>query len=292
MKETVQLFAPLDTATEAALRASIRRFGVLVPVTKDQDGRILDGHHRSRIADEEGVEFRVDTVTVADDDEAREIARTLNADRRHLSVEQRREMVVALREEGHSLRAIAGAVGASHVQVKRDLATVTQVTVPDRVVGLDGKSRPARRLSVVAPAASGPPLRADAQANRDRVHEFAAANPDAKQVEAVEKLGLSAGTVKKHWPREGGGSLHNASGDPRLLTNRGDWWKALQTLNEQLLHIGRTGLREMSPVRANLALPSIEALLRNLTVFRDQLDEQRAMRCTVTRAGEVNHGRY
>ena len=39
--------------------------------------------------------------------------------------------------------AIAGAVGVDTKQVQRDLSTVDMSTVPDRVVGLDGKSRPA-----------------------------------------------------------------------------------------------------------------------------------------------------
>lgn len=149
MSEPLQLFPELDGATEAALRASIERFGVLVPVAKTQHGEILDGYHRSRIADDLGVRYRVDVHTVADEMEAREIARTLNADRRHLSVEQRRHVVAVLREQGHSLRAIAGAVGAAVNTVRSDLSTVSVDTVPDRVVGLDGKSRPSRRRSVV-----------------------------------------------------------------------------------------------------------------------------------------------
>lgn len=145
-----QLFPVLDSATESALRESISRFGVLVPVAKDQHGRVLDGHQRSRIATELGVDFRVDIHVCVDDDEAREIAHTLNADRRQMSVEQRRQVVAALRERGHSLRAIAGAVGVSQQQVSNDLATVNDLTVPDRIVGKDGKSRPARRTVVAA----------------------------------------------------------------------------------------------------------------------------------------------
>lgn len=139
-----QAFPPLDSATEAALRRSIEQFGVIVPVVVDQHGEILDGHHRSRIAGELRVPFATDVREVADEAEAREIARTLNADRRHLSVEQRREVVVALREEGHSQRAIAGALGVSQSLVSKDLDQLsTRVQLPDRVVGLDGKSRPA-----------------------------------------------------------------------------------------------------------------------------------------------------
>lgn len=64
---------------------------------------------------------RVDTVNVRGDDEAREIQRTLNADRRHLSDEQRREIAVTLRREGHSNYAIAGALGTSEHTVRRDV---------------------------------------------------------------------------------------------------------------------------------------------------------------------------
>lgn len=145
-----QLFPALDGATESALRASIERFGVLVPVVRDQHGNTLDGNHRSRIADELGVKYRVDVVNVLDEDERREIATTLNTDRRHLTIEQRREHVAHLRSEGHSLRAIAGAVGSSLGTVRNDLATVPSSTVPDRIRGLDGKSRPSRRPVVVA----------------------------------------------------------------------------------------------------------------------------------------------
>lgn len=141
-----QLFPALDSATELALRESIRRFGVLVPVVRDQHGQIIDGHHRSRIAAEEGVEFRVDVVQ-CDDDQAREIAATLNTDRRHLDAGQRREIVVALREAGHSLRSIAGAVGVGKDTVAKDLGQVStdRHLTPVAVRGADGKSYPATR---------------------------------------------------------------------------------------------------------------------------------------------------
>lgn len=144
MSEGIQLFPPLDDAVEAALTESIRRFGVLVPVVRDQSGRTLDGHHRSRIADGLGVSYRVDVVTVSDDDEAHEVARTLNADRRHMDPEQRREVEAALREAGHSRPAIAAALGVDEKTVRNDLAG-SDHSEPERVRGKDGKSYPARR---------------------------------------------------------------------------------------------------------------------------------------------------
>jgi len=80
---------------------------------------------------------------------------------------ERLEVVKALREDGHSLRAIAGAVGVSLGTVQNDLsgvqtytpATVTgldpkqvqrdlagvDMSTPVSVTGLDGKSYPARK---------------------------------------------------------------------------------------------------------------------------------------------------
>lgn len=148
-----QLFDALPPAIEDALRESIRRFGVLVPVTVDQNGTMLDGHHRARIATELGVQYDRLVHHCADDDERREIARTLNSDRRQLTAEQRQAVVVALAEAGHSASAIAGALGVALSTVQRDEAQLTdagKLIVPERRVGLDGKSRPSRRPRILA----------------------------------------------------------------------------------------------------------------------------------------------
>lgn len=144
MTVEVQLWPALDAATEAALRTSIERFGVIVPIVKDQHGRILDGHHRSRIADELGVNYAINVREVEDENEARAIARTLNADRRHLTKEQRREVASALHSEGHSMRAIARALKVAHTTIQDDVAdSGGRSTPPQIVTGLDGKSYPA-----------------------------------------------------------------------------------------------------------------------------------------------------
>ena len=153
MTAQLQLFPALPPAIEAALRASIERFGVLVPVVQDQQGRILDGQHRSRIAATLGVKYRVDVVQVRDEDEARDIQRTLNADRRQLTEAQRREIATDLFSKGHSETAVAAVLGVSQPtahRLKDDLIQVNKVDLPDRIAGLDGKSYPARRPTVVA----------------------------------------------------------------------------------------------------------------------------------------------
>lgn len=140
------MFPKLDGSTEAALRASIKRFGVIVPIVIDQHGEILDGHHRSRLAGELGMECPTQALQVSDEDEGRLIALTLNADRRHLTTEQRREIVASLRSEGHSIRAIANAHGVALATVVKDLEkTGVQGRTPVQTQGLDGKQYPSKR---------------------------------------------------------------------------------------------------------------------------------------------------
>jgi transposase-like protein len=156
----VQPFGPLDASTEAALRASIGKFGVLIPILVDQNGRLLDGHHRKRIADGLGVECPTRVREVGSDEDAEEIARTVNLNRRHLTPEQRREVVAHLTAEGHSQRAIAKATNVSRAQIRDDQIQVGTPAhlngkTPKKVVGTDGKRYPAKR-AVAVPAAPDP----------------------------------------------------------------------------------------------------------------------------------------
>jgi ParB-like chromosome segregation protein Spo0J len=49
------MLPPLSTEEYAALRESIRQYGVRVPSVVDQGGEIIDGWHRQRACDELGV---------------------------------------------------------------------------------------------------------------------------------------------------------------------------------------------------------------------------------------------
>ncbi len=139
-----QLFPLLDPATEAALRASIERFGVVVPIALDQHGRIIDGHHRHRIAADLGIDCPSVVRPVADDEEAAELALSLNNDRRHLNPDVRRELAADLRANGYSLRAIGDALGVDDKTVRNDLSGADH-SAPGRTIGRDGKTYPAAR---------------------------------------------------------------------------------------------------------------------------------------------------
>lgn len=167
---------PLDAAIEDAMRASITRWGVLVPVVRDQDGQVIDGHVRVRLAAEAGVPYPERHVTVADSAEARDLRLSLNADRRQLTVDQRRALVGDLREQGHSTRAIAGALGTSKSTVQRDVAGLShlgQLAEPDTVRGLDGRERPARAVEREDQDDDLPPWEPALPAGKDRADAIA-----------------------------------------------------------------------------------------------------------------------
>ena len=71
---------------------------------------------------------------------------------RHLTREQRQELITKLRKQQWSTRKIAEAVNVAQSTVMDDLSTERNRSVefPGRIIGKDGKSRPARKPSVIA----------------------------------------------------------------------------------------------------------------------------------------------
>lgn len=127
MSAPYQVMPPLTAEERAALAADIAERGVLVPIVTDQHGTILDGHHRKHIADELGVPYRTDVVKVTDDDDARSIARMYNLARRHLTREQKRQLIAEeiRARPGVSDREIARAMRCDHKtvgSVRRELS--------------------------------------------------------------------------------------------------------------------------------------------------------------------------
>lgn len=110
---------PLSEDQLTALREDIAQNGVLVPVTVDQHRRVLDGHNRSTIARELGIDYPTVVVEVADDEAAMDLAVTLNGARRHLNQEQKRALIEheLIRRPDDSDRAISRRVGCSPTTV-------------------------------------------------------------------------------------------------------------------------------------------------------------------------------
>ncbi|MBO8142688.1 MAG: helix-turn-helix domain-containing protein [Firmicutes bacterium] len=82
---------------------------------------------------------------------------TANLHRRHLTREQRREVVANLRAQGWSLRRIARRLGVDPMTVHHDLRGVENST-PQTITGADGKQYPATKPAslVEEPKAEAP----------------------------------------------------------------------------------------------------------------------------------------
>lgn len=143
------LLRPLTEVESLELRKSIDASGVQVPVILDEGDGIIDGIHRLRLAAELGLDdvpFVVRSGLA--DDEKRELARSLNVDRRQLTPEeagdQRRQRIADRRRAGESVRSIAESEGVSKSQVQRQLSqNGTVEPVNGTVTGRDGRTRTA-----------------------------------------------------------------------------------------------------------------------------------------------------
>jgi site-specific DNA-methyltransferase (adenine-specific) len=156
-----QVMPPLSAEERATLKASIREHGVLVPVEEDAHGNVIDGHHRVELWHElrsEGVKVpdypRVIRVNLTEAEKLAH-ARRLNLERRHLSREQRNQLIddqLRATPELSSNR-IAESLGVTDKTVakrRHHLESTSETPKLGRTVGRDGKSRPARRPTVFA----------------------------------------------------------------------------------------------------------------------------------------------
>lgn len=94
---TTQLLPGLKPAEIEALRESIRRDGVIVPVVVRSNGDMIDGHHRRQLADELGVDYPTKVVDI-DDETADRWRLILNLARRQLENWERLDILAALAE--------------------------------------------------------------------------------------------------------------------------------------------------------------------------------------------------
>jgi len=146
-----QLLPDLAEDEYQALKADIAERGVQVPIERDETGAVLDGHHRLRACEELGItEYPTIIRTGMDEDEKREHVLALNLDRRHLTREQKRELVATLiiAKPETSNRQIAETAKVSPTtvgDVRSELESTVQIGQLSRTVGADGKERPAHR---------------------------------------------------------------------------------------------------------------------------------------------------
>src|SRR6516164_4127603 len=96
-----QLLDPLRPEEYAALEADILKRGVLIPVEKDENGDLLDGHNRQEIADRHGIPCPSITRMFATEQEKREHVIKINLARRHVdAIRWGRTFALLLEERG------------------------------------------------------------------------------------------------------------------------------------------------------------------------------------------------
>jgi DNA methylase len=140
-----------------ALRDNIAVNGVLVPILIDSDGprrEIIDGNYRKAIADELGYDCPEIVQPNLTDEEKRTMARALNLARRHLTQEQKRQLVADQLAEtpDRSNRWIGKQMGVHHgtvAAVRSEMVATGQISQLAQTVGEDGKARSAIRQSQV-----------------------------------------------------------------------------------------------------------------------------------------------
>lgn len=154
------LIPPLSRSEFDDLTSSIARNGVIVPIVIDHEDRVIDGGHRLLIAAQLGIAgVPFDRRTGLTDEQARILALELNLHRRHLDVEQRKELIAARIKADPTIpdAKIAADIGCHRTtvaNVRKELARNNPEVQLARRSGQDGKSYPG--TMPIAPLPGGP----------------------------------------------------------------------------------------------------------------------------------------
>jgi lambda repressor-like predicted transcriptional regulator len=144
--EAADKYPMIEGEAFAAFKADIQAKGQRLPIYI-QNGLVVDGRNRQKACAELGIEPVYEEI----EGDPFELAESLNEHRRHLTKDQRNDLIMKKRSEGKSTRQIAEEVGVSNVTVKNVIdSTVKNLTVdqPTEVIGKDGKKRKAKTSKV------------------------------------------------------------------------------------------------------------------------------------------------
>lgn len=142
-----QALPPLSPEEYKALEDSILAHGIQVPIILDENGVVIDGHHRQKIAQSHDLPLPSETRTGFTDTEKRTLSLSLNLDRRHLSREQKRALIAEsikadpqLSDREHGRR--TGADNKTAAVIRQELEANEEIPhYKDRVTA-SGKSAP------------------------------------------------------------------------------------------------------------------------------------------------------
>lgn len=205
-----QVMPNLSADEYAELREDIKRRGVMVPIEFDENGVILDGHHRLQICEELGIKDYPRVIRAGmTDEEKRTHARKLNMARRHLTQEQKRGLICEQLKETpeKSDRQIAKALGVSDKTVgsqRKELESTAEIPQLKTNIGADGKERP-RKVERKPVSVFNPTTReAKSLQNPEVVERIAETNAKpltaAKQIQQEQKAEKKAFELKRKIP--------------------------------------------------------------------------------------------
>lgn len=146
-----QVMPPLSETDYEALKADIAERGVLIPIDVDEDGNVLDGHHRLAIARELGIDCpKFKRIGLGSDEDKRTHARALNIARRHLDSKQKRELIAAeLKDDPErSNRQIGEALGVDKntvTSVRQELEGRGEIHHVSTITDTAGRQQPSRK---------------------------------------------------------------------------------------------------------------------------------------------------
>lgn len=146
-----QVMPDLSVEDFSALKADIAARGVLVPIEVDEAGNVLDGHHRLRAVQELGLTKCPRTIrTGLTEEEKRQHARQLNLARRHLTREQKRDLIAAQLKDTptKSNRQVAAGLGVDDKTVgavRGNLERRAEIPHVSKTIDKSGRSQAANR---------------------------------------------------------------------------------------------------------------------------------------------------
>jgi N6-adenosine-specific RNA methylase IME4/ParB-like chromosome segregation protein Spo0J len=131
------------------LKSDIKARGVMVPIEYDDEGNVIDGHHRLQICEELGISVWPRMIRKGwTDEEKRAHAIALNIARRHLTKQQREKLWVEMRKSGMTLEAISkadGTVSKSTVHEALKDHVSDSGNVPATIVDTKGRKQPTKK---------------------------------------------------------------------------------------------------------------------------------------------------
>ncbi len=152
-----QALPPLSPEEYVELERSILANGVMVPILLDENGVVIDGHHRQQIAQHHELPCPFETKRGLTDAEKRGLALSLNLHRRHLTREQKRALVAEsikadpqLSDREHGRR--TGVDHKTATKVREELTTGGEIPHLEYRENPQGRLQPAHKPAPKPPA--------------------------------------------------------------------------------------------------------------------------------------------